>query len=262
MEQRVWLRHKWIRKVAMLDNSGVLNISSSSVYDKLQYCLAGGQAVLIEDGPSENGFQPHPSFQIKLDPTLQFDSLEGTSILTFRLVSADDVGPWIRALSWCDCQTSIDPKTKITFTTHTNTHTHTISTATACIAAHTKGRAARMTAQRTAARFGTNEAEPMSSTVRQHRPHQPRIPVLTGRARRAAARVRRAGSARSGGGCPQRSGRRPSTAPAPRPPRIPMRPRRRRTHRRRRRRPVSGWRLLGRRCLLGSGPHGLWQWRM
>ena len=103
MEQRVWMRQKWIRKVAMLDSSGILKISSSSVYDKLQYCLTGGQAVLIEDGPSsKNGNQPPPRFQIRLDPSLQFDSLEGSSVLIFRLISADDVGPWIRALSWCD----------------------------------------------------------------------------------------------------------------------------------------------------------------
>ena len=102
MEQRVWLRQKWTRKVAMLDGSGVLKISSSSVYDKLQYSLAGGQAVLIEENPSENGHRPPPRFQIKLDPSLQLDSLEGTSILTFRLLSADDVVPWIRALSWCE----------------------------------------------------------------------------------------------------------------------------------------------------------------
>jgi hypothetical protein len=104
MEQRVWLRRKWTRRIAMLDGSGVLKISSSFVYDKLQYSLVGGLAVLIEDSgdrPSKNGHKPPPRFQIRLDPSLQFDSLEGTSILTFRLVSADDVGPWIRALSWC-----------------------------------------------------------------------------------------------------------------------------------------------------------------
>ena len=105
MEQRVWMRQKWTRKVAMLDSSGILKISSSSVYDKLQYCISGGQAVLIEEFASDsaqNGQLPPPRFQIKLDPSLQLDSLEGKSALVFRLVSADDLAPWIRALSWYD----------------------------------------------------------------------------------------------------------------------------------------------------------------
>ncbi len=99
MEQRIWLRQKWTRKVAMLDGTGLLKVSSSSIYDKLQYYLSGGQAVIIDEDPADNGERRPPRIQIKLDPTVQLESLEGGSAVIFRLLSEEDIGPWIQALS-------------------------------------------------------------------------------------------------------------------------------------------------------------------
>ncbi len=104
IEQRVWLRLKWIRQFAMISPAGLLKISSQSLYDKRQYQLAGAQAVLIEGAALEaavpaNGAAHHaPRLQIRFNPALQ---LEGFVTITLQLLSADDVGSWVRALSRC-----------------------------------------------------------------------------------------------------------------------------------------------------------------
>jgi hypothetical protein len=97
IERRVWLRQKWTRQYAIIEASGVLMISSSVCYDKNLYRVNGGHAILIESSEVEEDRIP-PSIQIKLDPSLQME--EGSSV-TFRLFSAEDVSPWIHALSRC-----------------------------------------------------------------------------------------------------------------------------------------------------------------
>jgi hypothetical protein len=102
MQQRVWMRLKWIKQIAMITPDGLLKISSTSIYDKCEYQLAGAQAVII-DGlgqKPDSGAQEcaAPKLEIRFDPTLQ---LEGVAIVTFRLLSVDDIGPWTRALSRC-----------------------------------------------------------------------------------------------------------------------------------------------------------------
>ena len=96
MEQRVWFRLKWVRQTAMIDSHGLLNISSSSRYDKLQYSLFGAKAVLIDADTRSNGTEEPPTIQVFLDPRKQID---GAAIVTFRLASSADVGPWVLALS-------------------------------------------------------------------------------------------------------------------------------------------------------------------
>jgi hypothetical protein len=100
MEQRIWLRRKWLRQSALIDASGILKISSAAVYQRLEYSLHGAVAVLFDgndvDPQSEEGETQQPLFQIKLDPKLQLDD---NTILTFRLISSNDIRPWVRALN-------------------------------------------------------------------------------------------------------------------------------------------------------------------
>jgi hypothetical protein len=100
LEQRIWLRRKWLRQSALIDASGILKITSANVYEKLEYSLHGAVAVLFDgidvDPNSEEGATKQPMFQIKLDPKLQIDD---NTILTFRLTSSDDIRPWIHALN-------------------------------------------------------------------------------------------------------------------------------------------------------------------
>ncbi len=46
-EERIWLKRKWFRNYATLDEDGVLRISSPSVYEKREYTLLGGHVVLV-----------------------------------------------------------------------------------------------------------------------------------------------------------------------------------------------------------------------
>jgi hypothetical protein len=100
MEQRIWLRRKWLRQSALIDASGVLKITSASVYERLEYSLHGAVAVLFDgidvDPNIDEGEAQQPMFQIKLDPKLQIDN---NMILTFRLISSDDIRPWVHALN-------------------------------------------------------------------------------------------------------------------------------------------------------------------
>ena len=100
MEQRIWLRRKWLRQSALIDASGILKISSAAVYQRLEYSLHGAVAVLFDgndvEPQSEEGETQQPMFQIKLDPKLQIDN---NMILTFRLISSDDIRPWVHALN-------------------------------------------------------------------------------------------------------------------------------------------------------------------
>ena len=101
MEQRVWMRHKWIRHFAMITPAGLLRISSRSFYDKREYQLAGAQAVIIDGAalePATGSEGPAPRIQIRLNPALQ---LEVAGNITLRLLSSDDIGSWILALSRC-----------------------------------------------------------------------------------------------------------------------------------------------------------------
>ncbi len=98
MEQRVWLRLKWIRHFAMIDPTGLLKISSHSFFDKCEYQLAGAQAVLIDGAalePASGSERSAPRLQIRLNPTFQ---LEEAGTVTFRLLSTGDIGSWILAL--------------------------------------------------------------------------------------------------------------------------------------------------------------------
>ncbi len=93
-EQRIWLRRKWTRQLAMVETSGLLMISSPSRYDKREYCLTGAQALLVEKGQIEDTHAP--LIRIALDPSLQLD---GAACITFRLTSAADAAPWITTLT-------------------------------------------------------------------------------------------------------------------------------------------------------------------
>ena len=90
------MRLKWMRQFVMITPNGLLRISSASFYDRCEYLLAGAQAVIIE--PASGSESSAPEFKIRLAPALQ---TEGTIMVTFRLLSADDLGPWTRALSRC-----------------------------------------------------------------------------------------------------------------------------------------------------------------
>ena len=73
----------------------MLKISSASVYEKLEYCLCGATAVLIVGDQSDDGSQ-QPTIEIKLDPSTQ---IEHITVLSFRLLSMDDISSWVAALS-------------------------------------------------------------------------------------------------------------------------------------------------------------------
>ena len=97
-------------------------ISSSVCYDKNLYRVNGGHAILIDSSEVEEDRIP-PSIQIKLDPSLQME--EGSSV-TFRLFSAEDVSPWIHALSRCGLRFQ-DDLNRISFVTlepYDFTHLH------------------------------------------------------------------------------------------------------------------------------------------
>ena len=96
VEQRVWLRLKWVRQYAAIDPSGFLRISTSSVHEKLQYNLTGARAVLCDADVWSNSKGQLPTIQIRLDPTKQED---GSTVVNFRLPSTSDIGPWLQALS-------------------------------------------------------------------------------------------------------------------------------------------------------------------
>jgi hypothetical protein len=74
MEQRIWLRKKWLRQSALIETSGILKISSAAVYQRLEYSLHGAVAVLFDgidvDPQREEGETLKPLFQVKLDPSL------------------------------------------------------------------------------------------------------------------------------------------------------------------------------------------------
>jgi hypothetical protein len=81
----------------MIDADGLLKISSSSVYDKLQYKLSGSQAVVIDNVAREDDDAEEAAMvQIKLDPRLQ---LEGAMAVVFRLPKKEDRDAWISVLS-------------------------------------------------------------------------------------------------------------------------------------------------------------------
>jgi hypothetical protein len=92
------MRRKWIRQFAMITPAGLLKISSKSPYDKCEYQLAGAQAVLIDGSALKSAGLHAAMFQIRFEPALQF---EGAVTITFSIVSSDDIGPWVRALSRC-----------------------------------------------------------------------------------------------------------------------------------------------------------------
>lgn len=80
----------------MIDSTGLLKISSSSVYDKLQYRLIGAQAVIVDSTLStHDGVTTPATIQIRLDPRLQ---LEGTLAVVFRLATRQDDELWSNAL--------------------------------------------------------------------------------------------------------------------------------------------------------------------
>ena len=85
----------------MIDSHGLLNISSSSRYENLQYSLSGAKAVLMDADTRSDGTEQPPTIQVFLDPRKQID---GTAIVTFRLSSSADEGPWVLALNRCDAQ--------------------------------------------------------------------------------------------------------------------------------------------------------------
>ena len=96
VEQRIWLRRQWRRQIAVIEAPGLLKISSSSVYDKLEYSLSGAVAVLQDGCQSNDGITQPPMFHIKLDPSAQ---AEGVAVISFRLISVNDIMPWLEALS-------------------------------------------------------------------------------------------------------------------------------------------------------------------
>ncbi len=103
LEQRVWLRRKWVRQIARIDETGILQVSSTYVHEKLEYNLSGAIAVFLTGDLAHKG-DGQPILQIKLNPKFQFVN---TPILSFRLLSTDDIGLWAAALSryvfFCCC---------------------------------------------------------------------------------------------------------------------------------------------------------------
>jgi hypothetical protein len=95
LEQRVWLRRKWVRQSARIDETGILKVSSTYVHEKLEYNLCGAIAVFLTGDLAHKG-DGQPILQIKLNPKFQFVN---TPILSFRLLSTDDIGLWAAALS-------------------------------------------------------------------------------------------------------------------------------------------------------------------
>jgi hypothetical protein len=95
LEQRVWLRRKWVRQTARIDETGILKVSSTYVHEKIEYNLCGAIAVFLTGDLAQNG-GGQPVLQIKLNPKFQFVNIP---ILSFRLLSTDDIGPWAAALS-------------------------------------------------------------------------------------------------------------------------------------------------------------------
>ena len=95
MEQRIWFRKKWLRQSAVIEAPGLLKISSASLHERLEYNLTGASAVFVQDSNSDETDQ-HPLIQIKLDPKLQIQSVP---FMTFRLLSAEDIPPWVEAFS-------------------------------------------------------------------------------------------------------------------------------------------------------------------
>ena len=99
IEQRIWLRRKWIKQTALINHCGILRISSASSYEKLEYSLDGANAVLLDDNILQDGAGHQPIFQIQLDPNQQIDNVTS---LTFRLLSSEDIRQWVAALSRCE----------------------------------------------------------------------------------------------------------------------------------------------------------------
>ena len=97
IEQRIWMRMQWTKQFARIDSFGQLQISSSALYEKRLYPLAGAQAVLISDTQLEAGSASAPiTILIRLDRTRQFGD-EGE--VSFRLCDSGDADHWIAAFA-------------------------------------------------------------------------------------------------------------------------------------------------------------------